>query len=60
LILRGGYSGERDVRRSRKPPAPPEFEAGFAGRIVAVLGAGLGFGEIGGVGGDFVGDETLL
>src|ERR1700704_4656099 len=34
---------------------PAELEAGFAQGVVTVLGAGVAFGEVGGVGGDLVG-----
>ena len=37
---------------------PAEFEAGLAEGVVAVLGAGVAFGEVGGVGGEFVGDDA--
>ena len=39
---------------------PAEFEAGFAQGVVAVLGTGMAFGEVGGVGGEFVGDDAFL
>ena len=38
---------------------PAEFEAGFGEGVVAVLGGGVAFGEVGGVGGDFVGDDAF-
>ena len=37
---------------------PAEFEAGFGEGVVAVLGAGVAFGEVCGVGGEFVGDDA--
>ena len=37
---------------------PAELEAGFAEGVVAVLGTGVAFGEVGGVGGEFVGDDA--
>src|SRR3989442_3389296 len=39
---------------------PAKFETRFADRVVAVLGAGMAFGEIGGVRGDLVGDDAVL
>ena len=39
---------------------PPEFKPGLAQGVVAVLGAGVAFGEVGGVGGDFVGDDAVF
>ncbi len=39
---------------------PTKFEAGFADGVVAVLRAGMAFGQIGGVGGDFVGDDPVF
>ena len=37
---------------------PAELEAGFAEGVVAVLGAGVAFGEVGGVGGEFIRDDA--
>ena len=39
---------------------PAEFEARLAQRIVAVLRAGMAFGEVGGVRGDFVSDDAVF
>ena len=39
---------------------PAELEAGLAQRVVAVLGAGVALGQVGGVGGDLVGDDAVL
>jgi hypothetical protein len=39
---------------------PAEFEARLAQRIVAVLRTGMTFGEVGGVRGDFVGDDAVF
>jgi len=39
---------------------PAEFKARFAQRVVAVLRAGMAFGEVGGVGGDLVGDDAVF
>ena len=39
---------------------PAKFEARFADGVVAVLRAGMAFGEVGGVRGDFVGDDAVF
>ena len=39
--------------------APAEFEARFRDGVVAFLGGGMAFGQVGGVGGDFVGDHSF-
>ena len=39
---------------------PTKFEPRFADRVVAVLRAGMAFGQIGGVRGDFVGDDAVF
>src|SRR2546421_11532267 len=39
---------------------PTKLEAGLADGVVPVLSAGMTFGEIGGVGGDFVGDDAVF
>jgi hypothetical protein len=39
---------------------PAELEAGLGEGVVAVLGAGVALGEVGGVGGDLVGDDAVL
>ena len=39
---------------------PAELEARFADGVVAVLRAGMAFGQIGGVGGDLVGDDAVF
>ncbi len=39
---------------------PAEFEARLAQRVVAVLSAGMAFGEVGGVRGDLVGDDAVF
>src|SRR5690606_11433404 len=38
---------------------PAKLEAGLAQGVVADLGAGVPLGEVGGVGGDLVGDDAL-
>ena len=40
--------------------APAEFEAGLAERIVADLGGRVALGQVGGVGGELVGDDADL
>ena len=54
--LARGFGIEREIELI----FPAEFEARFAKRVVAVLRAGMAFGEIGGVGGDFVGDDAVF
>src|SRR2546423_15125381 len=39
---------------------PTKLEAGLADGVVPVLSAGMTFGEIGGVGGDLVGDDAVF
>src|SRR6266487_2886775 len=39
---------------------PTEFETGFGDGVITVLRAGMAFGEIGGVRGDLVSDDTVL
>ena len=39
---------------------PAEFKARLAQRVVAVLRAGMAFGQVGGVGGDLVGDDAVF
>ncbi len=39
---------------------PSKLEESFAQGVVAVLGAGVPFGDVGGVDGDFVGDDAVL
>jgi hypothetical protein len=39
---------------------PAEFKARLAQRVVAVLRAGMAFGEVGGVRGDLVGDDAVF
>ncbi len=54
--LAGGHGVEAEVELI----FPAELEAGFAQGVVAVLGAGVAFGEVGGVGGDLVGDDAVF
>ena len=56
VILLGGVGVEREVELV----APAEFEAGAAERIIAKLRCGVALGEIGGVGGELVGDDADL
>src|SRR5258708_5664356 len=39
---------------------PVEFVAGVAEGVVAVAGAGASAGDVGGVGGNFVGDDSVF
>ena len=39
---------------------PPEFKPGFAQCIIAVLRTGMSFGQIGRMGGNFVGDNAVF
>ncbi len=39
---------------------PPELEAGLRQRVVPHLGAGVALGQVGGMGGDLVGDHAFL
>ena len=63
-ILRQGFIMEGPCRHRVEGEIelvfPAELEAGFAQRVVAVLRAGVAFREVGGVGGEFVGDDTRL
>ena len=52
----GGFGVEPEVELV----LPAEFEAGFRKGVVAELCAGVAFGEVGGVGGDFVGDNAVF
>lgn len=63
-LLRQGFvvvsaSGER-VERQVELVFPAELEARFRHGVIADLRAGMAFGEVGGVGGDFVGNQSLL
>ena len=48
MKLTRGFGIERQVELI----FPPKFEARFADRVVAVLRAGMAFGQVGGVGGE--------
>ena len=39
---------------------PAEFKTGFAEGVVAVLGTGVAFGEVRSMGGELVGDGTVV
>src|SRR2546429_9456253 len=56
MKLAGGFGIERQIELI----FPTKFEARFADGVVAVLGAGMAFRQIGGVRGDFVGDHAVL
>ncbi len=47
------------IEREIKLIFPAKFEAGFADGVVAFLGRGMPFPEVGGVGGDLVGDDAF-
>ena len=63
-VLREGFvvvfAGGDGVEAEVELVFPAELEAGFGEGVVAVLGAGVAFGEVGGVGGEFVGDDSHL
>jgi hypothetical protein len=48
------------VEREVELVFPAEFKARLAQGVVAVLRAGMALGQVGGVGGDFVGDDAVL
>lgn len=50
----GGVGVEAQV----KLVLPAEFEAGEGQGVIAFLRAGMAFGEVSGVGGDFIGDDA--
>ena len=52
------FAGGLGIEREVELILPAELEARFADGVVAVLGAGVAFGEVGGVGGEFVGDDA--
>src|SRR5207248_5097337 len=54
--LAGGFGIERQFELV----FPAKFEARFGNGVVTVLRAGMVFGQIGGVRGDFVGDDAVL
>src|SRR5882757_10161196 len=53
-------AGRLGVERKIELIFPTKFETRFADGVVAVLRAGMAFGQIGGVGGDFVGDDPVF
>ena len=52
------FAGGDGVERQIELVFPAELESCFGEGVVAVLGAGVAFGEVGGVGGEFVGDDA--
>src|SRR5205085_7302530 len=57
VVVRAGPFG---VEREVELVLPPELEAGLGERVVPGLGAGVALGQVGGVGGDLVGDHAVL
>ena len=61
-VLREGFvvelAGGDGVKAEVELVFPTELEARLGDRVVAVLGTGVAFGEVGGVGGELVGDDT--
>jgi len=56
LVVEG--TGRDGIEREVELIVPAELETGFGEGVVSVLGSGETFGEVGGVGGDFVGDDA--
>src|SRR5437870_4975747 len=56
MKLARGFGIEREIELI----FPAKFEACFADGVVAVLRAGMAFRQIGGVGGDLVGDDAVF
>ena len=54
------FSGRHRVKRQIELIFPAEFKARLAQCVVAVLRAGMAFGEVGGVRGDLVGNYSIL
>ena len=54
-----GASGFR-IERERELLLPVEFVAGVAERVIAIAGAGTSSGDIGGVGGNLVGNDAVF
>src|SRR6202011_6293257 len=48
------------IKREIELIFPTKFETRFADGVVAILRAGMAFRQIGGVGGDFVGDNAVF
>src|SRR5579863_2151144 len=57
VVHRAGGLG---IQRQRELFLPVKFVAGVAEGVVAVAGAGASAGDVGGVGGNFVGDDAVL
>ena len=53
-------AGSFGIERERELLLPIEFVASVAEGVVAVAGAGASAGDVGGVGGDLVGDDAVL
>ena len=56
VVLLGGFGVEAEVELV----APAELEPGAAERVVVEPGGGVALGEVGGVGGELVGDDPDL
>ena len=54
------FAGRFRIERQIELVFPAKFEACFADGVVAVLRAGVALGQIGGVGGDLVGDDPVF
>ena len=54
------FAGGFGVERLVELVFPAEFEARLAQGVVAILRAGMAFGQVGGVRGNFVGDDAVL
>ena len=52
------FAGGDGIKTEIELVFPAELEAGFGEGVVAVLGTGVAFGAVGGVGGEFVGDDA--
>src|SRR5205085_3354805 len=53
-------AGPFGIEREVELVLPAELEAGLGEGVVPSLGAGVALGQVGGVGGDLVGDHALL
>lgn len=58
LVVQGGR--RRRVQRQVELVVPAELKAGLGEGVVAEPRAGVTFGQVGGVGGDLVGDDAGL
>src|SRR5687767_12464229 len=54
------FAGAFGIEAEVKLVFPAKFEASFAQGIIAILRAGMAFGEVTGVRGDFIGDDAFL